>query len=320
MPDAAWPYPHKQRYPNYAPCDVSSRPWGRRSSRRGPLGALVGDQVVDLAEASGGALPSEMLAFIQAGSAAHERARQLIASKPNGVPLSSVTLLAPIPRSTRNLLCLGLNYQAHAAEGAAHFGTQATAPAFPMFFTKAPTSVIGPDATIEIDSSLTKEPDWEVELAVVIGTGGRDISKADAMGHIFGYTIANDVSARDLQFRHGGQFFKGKSLDTFCPLGPWIVTADEIGDAQALDISLKLNGVVKQSSNTSKLIFDIPTMIAGLSEGMTLEAGDIILSGTPEGVGFARKPPEYLQDGDVVECEVQGIGVLRNPVRTRGGA
>lgn len=286
----------------------------------GRLGAVVGEQVIDLAAASGGSLPSTMLAFIQAGPDAHQRARQLLATGPSGVPSSSVRLLAPIPRSTRNLLCLGLNYRAHAAEGAALFGTQATEPAFPMFFTKAPTSVIGPDATIEIDTSLTKEPDWEVELAVVIGTGGRDIAKSDAMSHIFGYTIANDISARDLQFRHGGQFFKGKSLDTFCPLGPWIVTADEIGDAQALDISLTLNGVLKQSSNTSKLIFDIPTTIAGLSEGMTLEPGDIILTGTPEGVGFARKPPEYLQDGDVAVCEIQHIGVLSNPVRTRGGA
>lgn len=286
----------------------------------GRLGAVVGEQIVDLAAASGGALPSTMLEFIQAGPHAHELARQLLATSPSGVPRSSVTLLAPIPRSSRNLLCLGLNYRAHAAEGAALFGAPVAEPAFPMFFTKAPTSVIGPEATIEIDISLSKEPDWEVELAVVIGTGGRDISKADAMSHIFGYTVANDISARDLQFRHGGQFFKGKSLDTFCPLGPWIVTADEIGDAQALDISLTLNGVLKQSSNTSKLIFDVPTTIAGLSEGMTLEAGDIILTGTPEGVGFARKPPEYLQDGDVVECEIQNIGVLRNAVRTRGGA
>ena len=290
------------------------------SANGGRLGAVVGEQAVDLAAASGGTLPSTMLAFIQAGPTAHAQARQLLETNPSGVPLSSATLLAPIPRSTRNLLCLGLNYRAHAAEGAALFGTQATEPAFPMFFTKAPTSVIGPEATIEIDTSLTREPDWEVELAVVIGTGGRDISKADAMSHIFGYTVANDISARDLQFRHGGQFFKGKSLDTFCPLGPWIVTADEVGDAQALDISLTLNGTLKQSSNTSKLIFDIPTTIAGLSEGMTLEAGDIILTGTPEGVGFARKPPEYLQDGDVVECQIQNIGVLKNPVRTRGGA
>ncbi|MCC7369609.1 MAG: fumarylacetoacetate hydrolase family protein [Chloroflexi bacterium] len=281
------------------------------------LGAVVGEQVVDLATASGGALPSSMLAFIQSGRAALETARSVLAASPSGVPLTSVMLLAPIPRSSRNLLCLGLNYRAHAAEGAALFGAPVAEPAFPMFFTKAPTSVIGPGETIEIDTSLTSEPDWEVELAVVIGPGGRDIAKADAWRHVFGYTVANDISARDLQFRHGGQFFKGKSLDTFCPLGPWIVTADEFGDNPTLNISLRLNGVVKQASNTSKLIFDIPTTIASLSEGMTLESGDVILTGTPEGVGFARKPPEYLKNGDVVECEIEGIGILRNPVRER---
>jgi 2-keto-4-pentenoate hydratase/2-oxohepta-3-ene-1,7-dioic acid hydratase in catechol pathway len=152
----------------------------------------------------------------------------------------------------------------------------------------------------------------------VIGTGGRDISKAAVYDHIFGYTIANDVSARDLQFRHGGQWFKGKGLDTFCPVGPWIVTADEIADPAALEVSLRVNGVEKQRSNTRELIFDVPTIVASLSEGLTLEAGDLILTGTPEGVGFARKPPEYLQHGDVVECEVEQIGLLRNPVRTRG--
>ena len=152
----------------------------------------------------------------------------------------------------------------------------------------------------------------------MIGRGGRDIAKAGVNDHIFGYTIANDVSARDLQFRHGGQWFKGKGLDTFCPLGPWIVTADEIADPADLEVSLRVNGVEKQRSNTRELIFDIPTIVASLSEGLTLEAGDLILTGTPEGVGFARKPPEFLQDGDVVECEVEQIGLLRNPVRTRG--
>jgi 2-keto-4-pentenoate hydratase/2-oxohepta-3-ene-1,7-dioic acid hydratase in catechol pathway len=293
----------------------------------GRLGAVVGEpgseRVVDLAAASRGNLPGTMLDFIGQGQPALAQARSLLAGNPEGVPLSSAMLLAPIPRSPRNLICLGLNYRAHAAEGAAVFGLQAEAPAFPMLFTKAPTSVIGPGAAIEIDTRLTSEADWEVELAVVIGPGGRDIAKADAFSHIFGYTIANDISARDLQFRHGGQFFKGKSLDTFCPLGPWIVTADEIADPAQLDISLTVNGVIKQSSDTSKLIFDIPTIIAAVSAGLTLEPGDIILTGTPEGVGFARKPPEFLKDGDVVECYVQGIGVLRNPVRARssgGGA
>jgi 2-keto-4-pentenoate hydratase/2-oxohepta-3-ene-1,7-dioic acid hydratase in catechol pathway len=281
------------------------------------LGAVVGDHIVDLAAASGGALPSEMLAFIEAGSTALERAKALLDGQPGGTPLATTKLLAPIPRPRRNVICLGLNYRAHAAE-ATQFGVTQHEPEHPIFFSKPPQTVIGPDADIEIDPNVTKEVDWEVELTVVIGPGGRDIARDAVSSHIFGYTIANDVSARDLQFRHGGQWFKGKGLDTFCPLGPWIVTADEISDAAALEISLRVNGVEKQRSNTGKLIFDIPTTIASLSAGMTIEPGDLILTGTPEGVGFARKPPEFLQDGDVVECEVENIGVLRNPVRARG--
>ena len=282
------------------------------------LGAVLGDRVIDLAAASGGDLPSEMIAFIEAGPAALARARDLLQGRPVNVALSNVTLLAPIPRPRRNVFCLGLNYRAHAAE-ATQFGVTAKEPEHPIFLTKPSTAVVGPDAAIEVNTNVTKEVDWEVELTVVIGPGGVDISKADAMNHVFGYTVANDVSARDLQFRHGGQWFKGKGLDTFCPVGPWIVTADEVADPAALEVMLRVNGVEKQHSNTSKLIFDIPTTIASLSEGLTLEAGDLILTGTPEGVGFARRPPEFLHHGDVVECEVQGIGVLRNTVRERGG-
>jgi 2-keto-4-pentenoate hydratase/2-oxohepta-3-ene-1,7-dioic acid hydratase in catechol pathway len=279
------------------------------------LGAVVGDRVIDLAARSGGALPSEMVAFIQAGPAALDRARELLQGDPGGAPLDSVTLLAPIPRPGRNVFCLGLNYRAHAAEGAQVFGTPVAEPEYPIFFSKPPSAVIGPDAVIEVDPAVTREVDWEVEMTVVIGMGGRNIAKVAVSGHIFGYTIANDVSARDLQFRHGGQWFKGKGLDTFCPLGPWIVTADEIADPAALEVSLRVNGVEKQRSNTRELIFDVPTIVASLSEGLTLEAGDLILTGTPEGVGFARNPPEFLQHGDVVECEVEQIGLLRNPVR-----
>ena len=279
------------------------------------LGAVMGEWIVDLARASGGILPSEMLAFIEGGAEMLSRARGILAEGVSGVPLDSVTLLAPIPRPRRNAICLGLNYRAHAAE-ATQFGA-AKEPEHPIFFSKPPQTVIGHEAAIEIDPKVTQEVDWEVELTVVLGTGGRDIPKEKVSDHIFGYTVANDVSARDLQFRHGGQWFKGKGLDTFCPIGPWIVTADEIPDPANLEIRCRVNGIQKQHSNTGKLIFDIPTTIASLSAGMTLEAGDLILTGTPEGVGFARKPPEYLQDGDVVECEVDAIGVLRNPVRTR---
>jgi len=282
-------------------------------------GALVEDRVIDLAAVSQGALPDSILGLIEAGPEAIERARAIVraAAVRDGTPLGEVSLLAPIPRPRHNLMCLGLNYRAHAAEGASLFGTRTEDPPYPMFFTKTPATVIGPDAPIEIDASLTQQADWEVELAVVIGPGGRDIPKDRALDRVFGYTVANDISARDVQFRHGGQFFKGKSFDTFCPLGPWIVTADEIAEPGALDIMLRVNGVEKQRSNTRELIFDIPTTIASLSEGLTLEPGDLILTGTPHGVGFARKPPEFLTHGDVVECEIEGIGLLRNTVITR---
>jgi 2-keto-4-pentenoate hydratase/2-oxohepta-3-ene-1,7-dioic acid hydratase in catechol pathway len=281
------------------------------------LGAVVGDRVIDLAAASGGALPSEMVAFIEGGAGALARAREVVAAGAHGQPLSATRLLAPIPRPRRNVFCLGLNYKAHAEEGAQHFGQQMKLPEYPIFFSKPPSAVIGPEADVEVDSKVTQQVDWEVELAVIIGQGGRDISKADASSHIFGYTIANDVSARDLQFRHGGQWMKGKGLDTFCPLGPWIVTADEVEHPDNLEIMIRVNGVEKQHSNTSLLIFDLPTTIESLSAGLTLEAGDVILTGTPEGVGFARKPPEFLGNGDVMECEIGGLGVLRNTVRTR---
>ena len=282
------------------------------------LGAVVDDRVIDLAAATGGAVPSEMVAFIEAGPSALARAREAISGSPAGVPLGGVTLLAPIPRPRRNVFCLGLNYRAHAAE-AQQFGAAAQKdPEYPIFFTKPPSTVVGPDADIVVNPNVTKEVDWEVEVTVVIGPGGTDIAKGATMSHVFGYTIANDVSARDLQFRHGGQWFKGKGLDTFCPVGPWIVTADEIPDPANLEVVCRVNGVEKQHANTRDLIFDIPTTIASLSEGLTLEAGDLILTGTPAGVGFARKPPEFLHDGDVVECEVERIGLLRNTVRTRG--
>ncbi|MFN8635710.1 MAG: fumarylacetoacetate hydrolase family protein [Chloroflexota bacterium] len=281
------------------------------------LGAIAGDRVVDLAEASGGQLPSEMVAFIERGEAGLDLARRTLAGATSGQPLASTTLLAPIPHPRRNAFCLGLNYHDHAAEAASQ-GLKL--PEYPMYFTKSGNTIVGPGAAIEIDPTLTTQVDWEIELTAVIGTGGRDISKADALSHVFGYTVANDVSARDLQFRHGGQFFKGKSLDTFCPLGPCIVTADEIQHPESLEIWLRVNGVEKQHSNTKHLIFDLETIVVSLSEGLTLEPGDLILTGTPAGVGFARKPPEFLQDGDVVECEIEQIGILSNPVKTRSRA
>lgn len=228
-----------------------------------------------------------------------------------GVGLASATLLAPLPRPRKNVFCVGMNYAAHARESLIAKGLDPILPEHPVFFTKPPTSVSGPESPFIIDPRVSSQIDWEAELGVVIGVGGANIPRDQALRHVWGYTVINDISARDLQKRHG-QFFKGKSLDGSCPMGPWIVTVDEIADPHALPIRLRVNGITKQDSNTSDLIFDIPTLIAVLSQGMTLEAGDIIATGTPEGVGFARTPPEFLKVGDVLETEIEGIGVLRN--------
>ena len=184
-----------------------------------------------------------------------------------------------------------------------------------MFFTKATTTVNGPFADIPFDARVTEQLDWEVELGVVIGPGGKNIPRQAALEHIFGYTVINDVSARDVQSAHGGQFFKGKSLDGYCPMGPWLVTRDEIADPHHLRLRCLVNGVVKQDSTTAELIFNLPAILEWLSLGLTLLPGDMIATGTPSGVGFARTPPEFLKPGDVVECEVEGIGAIRNTVR-----
>jgi len=291
------------------------------------LGAVVGDWVVGLAEASDGSLPETMLAFIEAGPYALSRARDLLVEARQGwpdgvhdaVPVQNVKLLAPIPWPRKNIVCLGLNYRDHAAEGARARGRELRLPEHPVYFSKPPTCVIGPEEPIDYDRRVTEQVDWEVELTLVIGRRGRDIPPERVFDYLFGYTVANDVSARDLQFRHGGQWFKGKCLDSFAPMGPCIVTADELTDPGGLGIRLRVNGVQKQSSSTREFIFDIPTMVSVLSAGLTLEPGDLIMTGTPDGVGFARNPPEFLQDGDVVEAEVDQIGILRNPVRARSG-
>ena len=227
--------------------------------------------------------------------------------------ISDIQLAAPIPRPRKNLMCLGWNYADHAKETALIRGQDTKAPEYPVIFTKAPTTVNSPYGNIIIDPRISVEVDWEVELAVIIGNGGKNISEEDAMSHVFGFTVLNDVSARDLQSRHK-QFFKGKSIDGYCPMGPWIVTADEIEDPQQLEVRLRVNGITKQEGNTNMMIFPIRTIISVLSQGMTLEPGDIIATGTPSGVGFARNPPEFLKAGDVMETEIEGIGILRNVV------
>ncbi|MGH2377203.1 MAG: fumarylacetoacetate hydrolase family protein [Candidatus Limnocylindria bacterium] len=233
-----------------------------------------------------------------------------------GTPLDRVRLTAPL-RPRRNVFCVGWNYAEHFAEGRAIHSTagHAELPEHPALFTKQPNAVIGPGEHVVHPGTHSAELDWEVELAVIVGRGGRDIPEERALEHVFGYTVGNDVSVRDIQrSRHGGQWFKGKSFDTHCPLGPWIVTAEEIPDPQVLDITSRVNGETKQASNTKHMVFTVARIVAELSVGMRLHPGDVILTGTPEGVGFARTPPEFLRPGDVMEMEVEGIGVLRNKV------
>ena len=229
------------------------------------------------------------------------------------VPLADIELLAPIPRPRRNVMCLGLNYLEHAEETASQVGRSAKAPEYPIVFTKSPTSVIGHDAAIPFDPDTCSQLDWEAELGVIIGKAGKKIQAENAHAHIFGYTVINDISARDIQLNHK-QYFLGKSIDGGCPMGPFIVTADEIADAQQLKIECRVNGKVKQASNTQHMIFNIASIIQWLSRAMPLEAGDVIATGTPSGVGFVRQPPEFLVPGDVVECEVERVGVLRNRI------
>jgi 2-keto-4-pentenoate hydratase/2-oxohepta-3-ene-1,7-dioic acid hydratase in catechol pathway len=252
-------------------------------------------------------------AILQAGPVVWERLAQAVSAIPANLrlPLNEVELKAPIPRPAKNIMCLGLNYEEHAKESFEARGRRAEIPQYPVVFTKAVTSVNGPFADIPYYEAVCSQLDWEVELGVVIGRGGRNIPVEDALQHVFGYTVINDLSARDLQFRHK-QYFLGKSLDGACPMGPWIVSVDEIPDPQNLDLYCWVNGELKQSSNTRYQIFTVAQIISTLSQSMTLEPGDIIATGTPSGVGFARTPPEFLQPGDIVECEIQGIGKIRN--------
>ncbi|MGI9522487.1 MAG: fumarylacetoacetate hydrolase family protein [Hyphomicrobiaceae bacterium] len=227
-------------------------------------------------------------------------------------------LLAPIPRPAKNVFCVGKNYRAHISEGSVAQGIADVVPERPVFFTKPPTAVIGPQDPILRQPDVSEKLDYEVELGVVIGRRGRNIPPSEALDYVFGYTIINDVSARDVQRMHGGQFFKGKAMDGSCPIGPHIVTRDEIPDVAALKITLSVNGEIRQNGNTRDMIFSLPDQIASLSEGMTIEPGDLIATGTPSGVGYAMDPPHFLKDGDEVTCEVEGVGILSNPVRDIG--
>lgn len=287
----------------------------------GRLGVVVDGQVVDvewLGDATGDALPDTMLDLIDMGPdalAAITRALEATnGARPAGlaVPEDNVRLLAPIPRPRKNIFGIGLNYVEHVAESAKSLDTSKELPKEPVVFSKPPTSVIANGEGIQHNAAMTQQLDWEVELAVIIGKRATRIAKDDAMSHVFGYSVINDVSARDN--RRAGQWIFSKGQDTFCPFGPAIITADDVPDPHNLDLWLTKNGVEKQRSNTRHLLFDIPTLIADISTGITLEPGDIIATGTPAGVGAGRDPQEWMWPGDVIECGVDGIGVLRNPV------
>ncbi|WP_424628414.1 fumarylacetoacetate hydrolase family protein [Bradyrhizobium sp. SYSU BS000235] len=286
------------------------------------LGALISDgAVLDLkrAAADHGAIFEDLITLIQAGDAGINAVKRLLVQAQAGsfkeaiYRLSDVRLMAPIPRPQKNVFCVGRNYVEHVNEGYRARGTEAKLPEFPQFFTKPPTSVIAHGGLIPAHVGVTEKLDYEVELGLIIGTRGRDIPMDKAFDHIFGYTIINDVTGRDLQRRHD-QWFKGKGLDGSCPIGPGVVLKSDIPDAQALNIELRVNGEVRQRSNTRHMIFSIPRIIANLSQGMTLEPGDIIATGTPSGVGYAMEPPHFLKSGDVVTCEIEGIGTLENRV------
>ncbi|MBM3409567.1 MAG: fumarylacetoacetate hydrolase family protein [Betaproteobacteria bacterium] len=255
------------------------------------------------------AAPAEALAALRARLNAPDgalRTRRIARSQ----------LLAPIPRPARNVFCVGRNYLEHVREGDLKRGIQTPIPQHPQYFTKPPSTVVGDGGAIEIEPSVSDKIDYEVELAVVIGTAVRNASAESATASVFGYTIINDVTARDLQRRHD-QWFKGKGLDTFCPMGPWVVTQDEIADPHSLGLQLWVNGDLRQSDTTAHMHFKLGQIIADLSQGMTLLPGDVIATGTPPGVGYAMTPPQFLRAGDVVTCEIERIGRLSNPVRLR---
>lgn len=285
------------------------------------LGAIVDHQVVDLAhlaEEQGLYLPDNMLDFIDLGPQGIRVGTELLNTYqgkfPAGTawPVQNVKILAPIPRPRKNIFGIGLNYVEHVAESSRTLDTSKELPKEPVIFSKPPTTVIGPGDAIEHNAQITQQLDWEVELAVIMGTRAKGVAAKDALNYVFGYSLMIDMSARDC--RRAGQWIYSKGQDTYAPFGPCIVTADEIPDPHTLDLSLKVNGVTKQSSNTRHMLFNVNALIEDISKGITLEPGDIIATGTPEGVGAGRSPQEWVWPGDVIEAYVQGIGELRHPV------
>jgi 2,4-didehydro-3-deoxy-L-rhamnonate hydrolase len=270
----------------------------------GPRPGLVRDgDVIDI-----GSHYTSLSDVIVDGEGALARLREI--DDAPSVKLQDARLRAPL--QPRNIFCVGWNYLKHFEEGAAKRDEKL--PEHPAFFSKASGTVIGPYDDIPAHEDVTRSLDYEVELTVVIGASGASITRESALDNVFGYTVGNDVSARDVQRRHGGQWLKGKSLDGTCPLGPWIVTRDEIPDPQGLEVGCRVNGEERQRSATNLMIFPVAELISRLSEGMTLQPGDVMLTGTPEGVAMGMEDPTYLSPGDVVECEVSSVGSLRNTV------
>lgn len=285
------------------------------------LGLLHDGLIIDVAcfgDAIGHDLPSTMLDFIDLGPIGVRFLREAVESATTAdlvgtsLPEGNATLLAPIPRPRKNIFGIGLNYTEHVAESARALDTSHELPQQPVIFSKPPTAVIAWNDPIRHNAKVTQQLDWETELAVIIGSTARGVAEADALDHVFGYTVINDVSARDC--RRAGQWIVSKGQDSFAPMGPCIVTADEIGDPHNLNILTHVNGVEKQNGNTRFMLFNVPQLIADISGVMTLEPGDIIATGTPAGVGAGRDPQEFLWPGDVVESTVEGIGTLRNPI------
>jgi 2-keto-4-pentenoate hydratase/2-oxohepta-3-ene-1,7-dioic acid hydratase in catechol pathway len=285
------------------------------------LGVIEDDLVIDVAligERAGFDLPPSMLDFIDLGPAALDCLRVALDEQRKrfapraALPLANVKLLAPIPRPRKNIFGIGLNYVEHVAESAKALDTAKELPKQPVIFSKPPTAVIGPDEPVQHNRALTRQLDWEVELAVIMGRTARRVSEAQALAAVFGYSVMVDISARDN--RRAGQWIYSKGQDTYAPFGPCIVTADEIADPHDLDLWLTVNGEKKQSSNTRHMLFKVPLLIADISAAITLEPGDIIATGTPDGVGAGRTPQEWLWPGDVIEAGVEGIGRIRNPV------
>lgn len=269
------------------------------------VGYIAEAGVVDLSKVDQ-SLPTTLLGILRCG--AMDKVKQIKSKNPTPEPLSSIRLEAPITGQDK-VLCIGLNYKDHCEE------QNLKPPQVPMIFSKFSSSITGPNDAVRLRTDVTKKVDWEIELAFVIGKEASCVKAEDAYKYVLGYTVAQDISARDWQKeKNGGQFLLGKSMDTFCPLGPWIVTSDEIPDPQCLDIKCTLNGVLKQTSNTCQLVHKIPDVIARLTSVMTLLPGDTVLTGTPGGVGMYRNPPEYLQPGDVLTSEIQSIGTLQTKV------